>query len=372
MARLTQLRHKGAGPLAGQFAKPADCFARVQYPAISAWLANMQSDQFKRREFMKLFGGAAAWPLTVRAQQAERRIGALMAVAENDPEGRARAAAFRQGLRELGWTEGHNVSIEFRWAADDADLMRRYAAELVGMVPDVLIALAPQGLAAVLRETRSIPTVFVQVADPVGGGFVASLSKPGGNITGFTSFENTISAKWLELIKEVAPQVTRVAIIRNPAKTSASEFLKDAMEVAAPSLGLQLSPVVARDIADIEHAFHALASASIGGIIIMPDPITLMNRERIVALAAERRLPAVYPYRYFATVGGLVSYGPNSVDLWRRAAIYVDRILKGAKPADLPIQNPTKFEIVLNLKTAKALGIEPPLSLLMRIDEVID
>ena len=290
----------------------------------------------------------------------------------HDSEARARVAAFRQGLRELGWREGQNISIEFRWTADNVDLMQRYAAELVGLAPDLIVALSPPALAALQRETRSIPIIFVQVGDPVGGGFVASLSKPGGNTTGFASFENTISAKWLELIKEVAPQVTRVGIIRNPAKSSASEFLKDAMEAAAPSLGLQLTAVAAPDMAEIEHAFDALSRASVGGLIVMPDPITLVHRERIVALATERRLPAVYPYRYFATVGGLVSYGPASADSWRRAAIYVDRILKGAKPADLPIQNPTKFETVLNLKTAKALGIEPPLSLLMRIDEVIE
>jgi putative ABC transport system substrate-binding protein len=328
--------------------------------------------QSKRREFISLLGGVALWPLAARAQQAERRIGLLMGIAENDPEGHARIAAFRQGLRELGWTEGYTIRIDFRWAADDANLMQRYAAELVGMAPDVIVALAAPGLAALQRETRSIPIVFVQVTDPVGGGFVASLSKPGGNTTGFTSFEQTISAKWLELIKEVAPQLTRVAIMRNPAKTSASEFLKDAMEAAAPSLGLQLTPVSVRDLAEIERAFDALARLSIGGLIVMPDPITLVNRERIVGLAAEHQLPAVYPYRYFVTVGGLVSYGHNTVDSWRRAPIYVDRILKGTKPSELPIQNPTKFEIVLNLKTAKALGIEPPLSLLMRIDEVIE
>jgi putative ABC transport system substrate-binding protein len=327
----------------------------------------------RRREFITLVGCAASWPLTAYAQQAAmRRIGALMAIAENDPEARARVAAFRQGLRELGWTEDHNIRIEFRWAGDDANLMQRYAAELVAMAPDVIIALAPQGLAAVQRETQSIPIVFVQVADPVGGGFVASLAKPGGNITGFTSFEDTISAKWLELIKEVAPQLARVAILRNPAKTSASEFLKDAMDKAAPALGLQLRPFGARNLAEVERAFDTFARESIDGLIVMPDPVTLVHREQIVALVARRRLPAVYPYRYHAVVGGLVSYGPSSADSWRRAAVYVDRIFKGAKPAELPIQNPTKFEIVLNLKTAKALGIEPPLSLLMRIDEVIE
>ena len=331
----------------------------------------MQFDRLKRRDFITLLGGAAAaWPLAARAQQAERRIGVLMGIAESDPEGHTRIAAFRQGLRELRWTEGNDIRIYFRYAVDNANLMQRYAAELVSMAPDVIVVVAATGLAALQRETRSIPIIFVQVSDPVGGGFVSSLSKPGGNTTGFTSFEQTISAKWLELIKEIAPQLTRVAIMRNPAKASASEFLKDAMEAAAPSLGLQVTPVGVRDLAEIERAFDVLPS--IGGLIVMPDPITLVNRERIVALAAEHQLPTVYPYRYFVTVGGLVSYGHNPVDLWRRAAIYVDRILKGTKPSELPIQNPTKFETVLNLKTAKALGIEPPLSLLMRIDEIVE
>jgi putative ABC transport system substrate-binding protein len=328
----------------------------------------------RRREFITLLGGTVvAWPAGVRAQQPDvvRRIGVLMAAAESDLEARARVAAFRRGLREMGWTESHNIRIEFRWAVDDTNLMQRYAAELVGVAPDVIVGNAPQVLAAVQRETRSIPIVFVH-ADPVGGGFVASLAKPGGNTTGFTSFEDTISAKWLELIKEVAPQVVRVAILRNPAKNSASEFLKGAIEAAAPSLGCQLTPVAARDVAEIERAFDGFARESIGGLIVMPDPITLVHRDRIVALAAERQLPAVYPYRYFATSGGLVSYGPHSADTWRRAAVYVDRILKGTKPTDLPVQNPTKFELVLNLNAAKALGIEPPLSLLMRVDEVIE
>jgi putative ABC transport system substrate-binding protein len=325
----------------------------------------------KRREFITLLGGGAvAWPMAARAQQSERKIGVLMAATEDDAESNARIAALRQGLREQGWTEGHNVRIEVRWALDDSNLMRRFATELVAMAPDVIIALSPQGLAAVQGETPSIPIVFVQVADPVGGGFVASLVKPGGNITGFTSFEDTISAKWLELIKEIVPHVVRVAIFRNPAKTSASEFLKGAMETAAPSLGLQLAPLGALDISEAERALDGLTR--VGGLVVMPDPFTLVYRERIVALAAERRLPAVYPYRYFATVGGLVSYGPSSADSWRRAAVYVDRILKGTKPADLPVQNPIKFELVFNLKTAKTLGLEIPPSLLARADEVIE
>jgi putative tryptophan/tyrosine transport system substrate-binding protein len=276
----------------------------------------MQFDQLKRREFITLVGGAAAtWPFAARGQQrSERRIGVLMALAENDPEVRPRVAAFRQGLREVGWIEGRNVSIEFRWAADDTNLMRAYAAQLVGLAPEVILVHAPLPLAAMQRETRSLPIVFVQVADPVGGGFVASLARPGGNTTGFTSFEETISAKCLELLKEVVPQATRVAIIRNPARGTASLLLMGAIEALAPSLGFQLTTVDVRDVADIEHAFAALARDSIGGLIAMPDAITLVHRDRIIALAAEHKLPTVYPFRYFAASGGLVSYGPNIPD----------------------------------------------------------
>jgi putative tryptophan/tyrosine transport system substrate-binding protein len=329
----------------------------------------------RRREFITLLGGVAvAWPLAVRAQQPERmrRIGALMGMVESDPEAHARVAAFRQGLREIGWTEGRNVRIEFRWAADDTNLMRAYAAELVGWAPDIIVAHAPSPLAAVQQQTRSLPIVFVQVADPVGGGFVASLSRPGGNTTGFTSFEDTISAKWLELLKEVVPQTSRVAIIRYPAKISSSQFLMGAIEALASSSGVQLSVIDVRDVAEIGRGFDMLSRTSIDGLIVMPDPVTLVHRDRIVELVAEHKLPTVYPYRYFTVAGGLLSYGPNPADMWRRATFYVDRILKGSKPADLPVQNPTKFELVVNLKTAKALGIELPLSLLMRIDEVIE
>ena len=328
----------------------------------------------QRRDFIKVVGGAAAsWSLAARAQQSgERRIGALMAMVESDPEAQARVAAFRQGLREIGWTEGRNVRIEFRWAADDTNLMRAYAAELVGLAPDIIVAHAPPTLAAVQQQTRSLPIVFVQVADPVGGGFVASLSRPGGNTTGFSSFEDTMSAKWLELLKEVVPQTTRVAIIRNPASASASQFLMGAIQALASSSGVQLIMIDVRDDADIGRGFDVLSRSSIDGLIVMPDPITLVHRDRIIELATEHKLPTVYPYRYFAVAGGLLSYGHSSADIWRRAAFYVDRILKGSKPADLPVQNPTKFELVVNLKTAKVLGIELPMSLLMRIDEVIE
>jgi ABC-type uncharacterized transport system substrate-binding protein len=332
----------------------------------------MQFDHLKRRDFITLVSGmAAAWPLGAHAQQSgERRIGVLMAMVENDPEALTRVAAFRRGLREIGWAEGHNVRIEFRWAAYDANLMRRYAAELVGLAPDIIVAHAPPQLAAVQQQTRTLPIVFVQVPDPVGQGFIASLAQPGGNTIGFVSFEDSISAKWLELLKELAPNAKRVGIVRAPA--SSSQSLTRAIETLAASIKVQLDAVEVRDLAEIDAGFDTLSRASIEGVIIMPDPVTFIHRDRIIELAAKRKVPAVYPYHYFAVAGGLLSYGPNPADMWRRAAFYVDRILKGSKPADLPVQNPTKFELVVNLKTAKSLGIELPMSLLMRIDEVIE
>jgi putative tryptophan/tyrosine transport system substrate-binding protein len=329
----------------------------------------------RRREVITLLGGATvAWSLGALAQQAERTrlIGVLMAMVENDPEARLRVAAFRQGLREIGWTESRNIRIEFRWAGDEPKLARAYAVELVSLAPEIIVAHGANALAPVQQQTRTLPILFVQVPDPVGQGFIASLVQPGGNTTGFASFEDSISAKWLELLKELVPQVSRVGIIRVPGTASSSQSLMRAVETAASSLKLQLSTAEVRDLAEIDAAFDMLSRASIGGLIVMPDPTTLNHRDRIIELSAQRKIPAVYPYRYFAADGGLISYGPNIADIWRRAAFYVDRILKGSKPADLPVQNPTKFELVVNLKTAKALGIELPLSLLMRIDEVIE
>ncbi|MGB6915370.1 MAG: ABC transporter substrate-binding protein [Pseudolabrys sp.] len=328
----------------------------------------------RRREFITFLGGAAvSWPIAARAQQGgERRIGVLMGMVENDPEARLRVAAFRQGLREIGWTESRNIHIEFRWAGDEPKLARAYAAELVGAAPEIIVAHAAMTVAAVQQQTRSLPIVFVQVADPVGQGFIASFAQPGGNTTGFVSFEDSISAKWLELLKELVPQASRVGIIRVPAKASSSQFLMRAIETLAASLKVQLTVVEVRDLAEIDGAFDTLSRASIEGLIVMPDPTTLTYRARIIELARERKIPAVYPYRYFTADGGLISYGPNAADIWRRTAFYVDRILKGAKAADLPVQNPTRFELVVNLETAKALGIELPLSLLMHIDEVIE
>jgi len=328
----------------------------------------------RRREFITLLGGAAAaWPLGASGQQTApiKRVGVLMSVAENDRDWQPHVTAFERRLKELGWEKGHNLLVDYRWGAGNVDRMRVHAVELVGFVPDLILANSAPVLAAVQQETHAIPIVFVQVADPIAGGFVASLARPGGNITGFTSFEEMISAKWLELIKHAAPIITRVAIVRNETAASASKYFLGAIETAAPSLGVQLTMVNVRDAAEIERAFSAIG-ASVGGVIALPDPIFSVNRERIIELAAVHRLPAVYYYRYFATSGGLMSYGPNTVDLYRQAASYVDRILRGAKPAELPVQQPTKFELVINLKTAKTLGLEIPPTLLARADEVIE
>jgi putative tryptophan/tyrosine transport system substrate-binding protein len=329
----------------------------------------------KRREFITLLGGGAlGWPLAARGQQTAgvKRIGVLMSVGENDLDWQPHVTAFDRRLKELGWADGRNLRIEYRWGAGNVDRMRVHAAELVGLAPDLILANSAPVLAVVQQETRAIPIVFVQVADPIAGGFVASLARPGGNITGFTSFEEMISAKWLELLKQAAPQISRVAIVRNQAATSASNYFIGAIASAAPSLGVQLTIVDVRDAAAIERAFDAFVGESIGGVIAMPDPIFSVNRERFIALAALHRLPAVYYYRYFATSGGLMSYGPDTVDLYRQAASYVDRILRGTKPADLPVQQPTKFEFVINLQTAKALGLDVPTTLLARADEVIE
>jgi len=327
----------------------------------------------QRREFITLLGGAAAvWPLTARAQQPDqmRRIGVLIGFADNDPEGQARAKAFQQKLQDLGLTDGHNVRIEYRWIIDP-DRIPALAAELVHLTPDVILAYGNPVLAALRRETRSIPIVFVQVTNPVGGGFVASLAHPGGNITGFTNFEFAIGGKWLETLKEIAPDTRRVAVILNPENPTASGYL-GAIEAMAPSLGVQVTPTAGRDAADIERAIEAFAGAPDGGVIVLPDLIAFFNRELFVALAARHRLPAVYPVRLFAAAGGLLSYGVDQINQSRQAASYIDRILKGEKPADLPVQAPTKFELVINLKTAKALGLTVPPQLLARADEVIE
>jgi putative ABC transport system substrate-binding protein len=300
-----------------------------------------------------------------------RRIGVLMNVAADDPESTVRVAAFVQGLAELGWTVGSNVRIDYRWGAGDADSFRKYAAELIALVPDVILAHGVVSVGPLQQATRTVPIVFVNVSDPVGAGLVESLARPGGNATGFILFEYGISPKWLELLKEIAPRVTRVAVIRDPTLATGIGQL-GAIQAVAPSFGVELSPIDARHAGEIERAVAAFARGPNGGLIVVSGTSAGVNRKTIFALVARHRLPAVYPFRYFVTGGGLISYGPDQVDQYRRAAGYVDRILKGEKPADLPVQTPTKYELVINLKTAKALGLEISPMLLARADEVIE
>jgi putative ABC transport system substrate-binding protein len=328
----------------------------------------------KRRDFITLLGGAAAaWPIAARAQQSERvrRIGVLMNLAKGDPESQARMSAFAQTLEQLGWTDGHNMRIETRWAAADPEQFRRYATELIAYGPDVLLAGAGTSMAALQQATRAVPIVFVNTPDPVGSGFVASLARPGGNATGFIAFDYNITAKWLELLTQIAPSVTRVVILRDPS-ISASIGQWAAIQAVAPSLGVELTPIDVRDPGEIERGVSEFARKTNGGLIAPASPFQGVHRELIIRLAARHRLPAVYPWRYMVTTGGLISYGTDLVDQFRQAAGYVSRILKGEKPADLPVQAPTKYELVINLKTAKALGLDVPATLLARADEVIE
>ena len=329
----------------------------------------------KRREFITLLGGAAAtWPLAARAQQPERtrRIGVLMSTPANDKEGRARITAFVEGLRELGWIDGHNVAIDTRWAAGNADRGREYATELVALAPDVILAIGGLSLRPLLQLTHTVPVVFAIVADPVGTGFVESLARPGGRATGFMMFEYSLSSKWPEVLKEIAPSVTRVAVLRDIVITAGiGQFA--VIQSVAPSLGLDLSPISVLNSSEIERAVAAFARTTAnGGLIVTASPLTTLHHDLIVALAARHRLPAVYPENLYVRAGGLISYGPNFADEFRRAASYVDRILRGEKPADLPVQAPTKYELAINLKTAKALGLDVPTSLVARADEVIE
>ena len=329
----------------------------------------------KRRDFITLIGGAAAtWPLAARAQQSERvrRVGVLVASAADDSQFQTWVGAFLQALAQLGWIDGRNVRVDIRWATANADDLRRHAAELAALAPDVLVAATGTATAApLLQATRTVPLVFVQVIDPVGAGFVASLAQPGGNATGFTSFEYGLSGKWLELLKQIAPSMPRAAVLRDPAVASGiGQFA--AIQAVAPSLGVELSPVDARDAPEIERAVTAFARSGNGGLIVTPSPVAARHRDLIATLAARHRLPAVYGARHYAAAGGLISYGPDLIDQYRRAAGYVDRILKGEKPSELPVQAPTKFELVINLRTAKALGLDVPASLLARADEVIE
>jgi putative tryptophan/tyrosine transport system substrate-binding protein len=329
----------------------------------------------KRREFITLLGGAAAvWPVAVRAQQRRdrtRRIGVLMNLAADDPEGQARVAAFLQGLQEAGWAVGRNAQIDIRWGMGDAERSRKNAMELIALTPDVVFATTFPTVAALQQATSAVPIVFAGVIDPVGAGLVASLARPGGNTTGFAGFEYGLSAKWLELLRQVAPRLTRVAVLRD-SLTPVGIGQLAAIQGVASSFGVELSPLVVRDVGEIEPAVAAFARTSNDGLIVTIGTLTDAHREVISALAARHRLPAVYPFPFFVRSGGLISYGPDIIDSYRRAAGYVDRILKGEKPADLPVQQPTKIDLAINLKAAKALGLEIPPMLLNRADEVIE
>jgi putative ABC transport system substrate-binding protein len=327
----------------------------------------------RRRDFLILLGGAgAAWPLVARAQQAERmrRIGVVMVTKETDPETPLRAMAFRQALTKLGWSEGRNVVIDFRFGTGDLNRFRAEAKDLTDLTLDVIVAESTPAAVALRQETAAVPIVFLQVANPIGSGLVASLARPGANLTGFTNFEPTMGGKWLQLLKEIAPGVTRAVAIFNP-DTHSGQYWQST-EAAAPSLAVQFNRAPARQAAGIESALADLALEPNGGVLVMPDAFTLAHRELIVALTARHRLPTIYPFRAFVDTGGLLSYGIDQVEIYRQAASYVDRILKGEKPAELPVQAPTKFELIVNLKTAKALGLDVPWILQQRADEVIE
>ena len=325
----------------------------------------------RRREFLAALGGSALPAMAARAQERVRRVGVLMNLAEDGAEAQARLAVFSQALQERGWTVGRNLQIDTRWGEGDPDRYRQYAAELINREPDILLTSGGSGVLALQRATRTVPIVFVTVTDPVGGGLVASLSQPGGNTTGFTQFEFGMSAKWLELLKEIAPDVTRTGVLRAAAfPTGIGQFA--AIQPVAPALRVELKAIDVRDAGEIEQAVAIFAREPKGGLIVTSNPLMTIRRELIIELAAKHRLPTIYSSRHFATGGGLVSYGPDALDQFRRAAGYVDRILKGEKPADLPVQAPTKYELVINLKTAKALGITVPPALLARADEVIE
>jgi putative ABC transport system substrate-binding protein len=327
----------------------------------------------RRREFIGLIGGASVWPLVAGAQQGERmrRIGVLMNTAADDPEPARSLATFVQRLQQLGWTDGRNVQIDTRWAAGDADRIGRYAVELVALAPDVIVVTGTAAMAPVLQATRIVPIVFANIADPVGAGFVDNMARPGGNATGFMQFEYSVSAKWLELLREIAPRVARAAVLRDPALTSGiGQFA--VIQSVAPSVGVEVSPVSVRDAGEIERAVTAFARSGNGGLILTASALSVVHRDLIIALAARHKLPAVYYRRAFVISGGLISYGYDVADQYRGAAGYVDRVLKGEKPADLPVQAPTKYELVVNLKTAKALGLTVPQTLLARADEVIE
>ena len=330
----------------------------------------------RRRQFITVLGGAAvAWPIVAGAQQPERmrRIGVLMAYPESDPEGQAWVAAFREGLQKLGWTEGRNIWIDTRWTTPgDAELVQRFAKELVALKPDLILAQSTPIIESLLQQTRTIPIIFANIADPVGSGFVASFNRPSGNVTGFLNMEPTMAGKWLELLKEIAPRLNRVAFLFNPATATYAEIYLNPFKAAAASFAVEAITAPVHDTSELEFVVAAVAREPNGGFITIPDSFLLAHRAEITSLAARYRLPAVYPYRLFAEVGGLLSYGNDVFDNYRRAATYADRILKGDKPSELPVQAPVKFELVINLKTAKALGLDVPFLLQQRADEVIE
>ncbi len=327
----------------------------------------------KRREFITLLGGgAAAWALAAHAQTKQmRRIGVLMGLVAGDPEAQSRVVAFENGLRELGWVKGRNLSIEYRWAGD-GNVLRDHAAELLAVAPDLILANSTPVTVALREQSGGVPIVFTQVVDPIGQGLVPKLAHPGGNLTGFTSFEFSIGTKWLEALKQTAPRVTRVALVFNPQSAPFADVFIRPVEAAAPSFSVALIRAAVRDPVDVDHVFDALAREPNGGLMVLPDLSMANYREAIIALAARHRVPAIYPFRYFAASGGLMSYGTDMTEVFRRAAAYVDRILKGTSPGELPIQAPNKYELVINLKTAKAIGHEVPAGLVLRADEVIE
>ena len=327
----------------------------------------------RRRDFIKLAGGTAAWPFGAVAQQEKaRRIGVLMGFAENDREGQTFVAAFREALQKLGWAEGGNIRIDYRWTGLDKELIQRFAKELVALQPDLILTQSTPATAELLRQTRTIPIVFALVADPIGSGFVASFPQPGGNITGFVTMEPTMAAKWLELLKEIAPRTARVAMLFNPATAPYAEYWLNPFKDAAASFAVQAIVAPVHDASELESVIAAQGQEPNGGLIVMPDTFTTGHRLEITSLAARHRLPVVYPYRVFAETGGLLSYGDDLTDNFRRAASYVDRILKGEKPAELPVQAPVKFELVINLKTAKTLGLDVPLQFQQRAEKIIE
>jgi len=333
----------------------------------------------RRRDFIRVLGGAAAapavlWPLAARAQQPDRmrRIGVLMGYAESDLEAQVWVAAFRAELQKLGWTEGRNIRVDIRWATSDAALLQRFAKELVALQPDLILSNNTPTTAALLQQTRTIPIIFAFVADPVGSGLVASFPRPGGNVTGFIPFEPSLAGKWLELLKEIAPRVNRVAFLFNPATARYAEYFMNPFKAAAASFAVEAIAAPVRDTSELESVVAAQAREPNGGLIVMPDAFTTGHRAEITSLAARYRLPAVYPFRFFTELGGLLAYGNDPLDNYRRAASYADRILKGDKPSELPVQAPVKFALVINLKTAKALGLDVPVQLQQRADEVIE